>query len=324
MADPQHRKVGIALTPPALGVGPRRLGAGIPMWVRDHEGGKLAQLALLGVALIWGWTFVLVKESLREIGPFAFLFYRFMLASIILLILSGPRLKRVEARVWLEGALIGVALFGGYAFQTWGLRYTTATNSAFISGLAVVFVPLLGAGLLRERIGWRAWLGALLAVGGLGLIVFGGAPTVSLASLNRGDLLTLGCALSVAWHILLIGRLARPQTYVPLLVMQIGVVTLLNGAGMLAVEAPVLPRSGVVWKGIVITGVFATALALWAQNRFQPYTTAARTAILLASEPVFAAALGYWLLGERLVGWQGLGALLILGVILLSHRRPGL
>ena len=294
------------------------------VWEPDLRSDKLAQLALLGVALIWGWTFVLVKESLSEIGPFTFLFYRFMLASIILLILSGPRLKRVECHVWFKGALIGVALFGGYAFQTWGLRYTTATNSAFISGLAVVFVPLLGAGLFRERIGWGAWLGALAAVVGLGLIVFSSAPTLSFASLNRGDLLTLGCALSVAWHILLIGRLARPQTYMPLLVMQIGVVALLSGVGMLAVEDPVLPQSFVVWKGIVLTGIFATALALWAQNRFQPYTTAARTAILLASEPVFAAVLGYWLLGERLVGWQWLGALLIPGAILLSHRRPGL
>jgi len=274
----------------------------------------LAQLVLLGVALIWGWTFVLVKEGLSAIGPFAFLFYRFSLAFALLVVLFGPRLGRVEPRLWLKGALIGVALFSGYGFQTWGLLYTTATNSAFITGLSVVGVPVLGAALFRERVGRAAWLSAGLSAVGLGLIVFGAAPRAF--ALNAGDFLTALCALSFALHILLISRFTRPENYVPILVAQVGVVALLSGVGMAVWEGIVWPRSGPVWEAIAITGALATAFAFWAQNRFQPYSTAVRTALIFASEPVFAALFGHLLLGERLVGGQWLGAALILAAML--------
>jgi drug/metabolite transporter (DMT)-like permease len=277
----------------------------------------VAQLALLGVALIWGWTFVLVKESLSEIGTLAFLFYRFTLAFALLLLLFGPRLRSVEPRVWRRGSLIGVALFLGYWFQTLGLSYTTATNSAFITGLSVVLVPVLGAAVFRERVTGAAWIGATLSALGLGLIVFG--STLARLSLNVGDVFTLLCAISFAMHILLISRYTRPQTYLPILVAQIGVVALLSGVGMVTLEGVVWPTSWAAWKGVVITGILATALAFWVQNRFQPYSTAARTAIIFASEPVFAALLGYWLLGERMVGWQWPGAALILSAMLLSQ-----
>lgn len=279
--------------------------------------GWIAQPALLGVALIWGWTFVLVKESLREIGTLAFLFYRFTLAFALLLLLFGPRLRGVTPRVWRKGGLIGVALFLGYWFQTLGLNYTTATNSAFITGLSVVLVPVLGAAVFRERVTGAAWIGATLSALGLGLIVFG--RSLARLSLNVGDFLTLLCAISVAMHILLISRYTRPQNYLPILVAQIGVVALLSGVGMVTLEGIVWPASWVVWKGVVITGIFATALAFWVQNRFQPYSTAARTAILFTGEPVFAALFGYWLLGERLAGQQWLGAALILSAMLLSQ-----
>ena len=141
----------------------------------------LSSLALLGVAFIWGWTFILIKESLIEIPPLAFLFYRSLLAFTLLLVLFAPRLRGVPAKLWLQGMLIGVALFGGYALQTWGLLDTTATKSAFLTGLSVVWVPLLGAAVLNERINRSAWLGAFLAVLGLGLIIL---STVSAPDLS--------------------------------------------------------------------------------------------------------------------------------------------
>lgn len=272
---------------------------------------------LLGVALIWGWTFVLVKESVSEVGTFTFLFYRFALAFFVLLTLFGPRLRRVEPRIWLKGALIGVALFGGYWFQTWGLEYTSATKSGFITGLSVVLVPVLGATLLRDRIGWPAWTGALLSALGLSLIVFGTAGHIR--ELNVGDLLTLLCAISFALQILLVSHFTRPGNYVPILVAQIGVVMLLSGVGFVTTEEITWPRSLTFWKGTLITAILATSLAFWLQNRFQPHSTAARTAIIFSAEPVFAAVFGYLLLGERLRGVQWLGALFILGAMLISQ-----
>lgn len=275
---------------------------------------KLPQVALLGVALIWGWTFVLVKESLSEIDTFTFLFYRFALAFLLLLILFGHRLKQTHPHSWLKGALIGIALFCGYWFQTWGLVYTTATNSAFITGLSVVLVPILGAVFFRMAVVRIGWIGAMMSVLGLGLIVFG--KTESEIILNGGDFLTIVCAISFAMHILLIGHFTRPQYYVPILVAQIGVVALLSGSGMLLVKGVSWPSSYAVWKGIIITGLFATVLAFWIQNRFQPHCTAIHTAIIFSGEPVFAALFGYLLLGEHFIKWQWLGALFILTAIL--------
>jgi len=277
----------------------------------------LARFILLCVALIWGWTFVLVKESLEEIGTFAFLFYRFALALLLLLLLFRPRLRHV-ASLWVKGALIGLALFSGYWFQTLGLNYTTATNSAFITGLSVVLVPMLGSLLFRRRARRATWFGSLISIAGLALLVFGSGKTGRF-SLNAGDLLTMFCAVSFAMHILLIDRYTRPTNYVPILITQIGVVMVLSGLGMVAFEGLEYPRTWSVYKGLFITGFFATALAFWAQNRFQPLISAGHTAIIFAGEPVFAAMFGYLFLGEHLTARQWLGAALILAAMLIAQ-----
>ena len=295
----------------------------------------MASLLLLGVTVVWGWTFVVVKESLQEVDTFTFLFYRFALAWLLLLGLfgllgSGARLRprAVEPRVWGRGALIGLTLFLGFWFQTWGLHYTTATHSAFITGLSVVLVPVLGVLLFRERVTAAAWLGAALSTVGLALIVFGASPPSALepgtgagvrVRVNVGDVLTFFGAVSFALQILLVGRFARPQDVQPLLLAQIGVVALLSALGMAIFEGVTWPRAPVVWKGIVVTGVLATAGALWVQVRFQPLVSATGAAVIFAGEPVFAALFGYALLGERLVGAQWPGALLILTAMLVAQ-----
>jgi len=278
----------------------------------------VAQLALLLVALIWGWTFVLVKESLEATGTFSFLFYRFLLASVVLALLFGGRLRaRVPGRVWLQGALVGLVLFCGYWFQTWGLVYTTATKSGFITGLSVVLVPVLGVRLFKARIVRRAWTGALLSALGLGLIVFGAGGAQ--VAFNPGDALTLLCALSFALHILLVGRYARPENYVFLLLVQIGTVTVLSALGVSAAEGWRWPEGAALWRAIALTAVLATALAFWIQNRFQPHSTAAQTAVIFSSEPAFAALFGVWLLGERLAALQWAGAASILIAMLVAQ-----
>ncbi|MFB6286973.1 MAG: DMT family transporter [Candidatus Bipolaricaulia bacterium] len=276
-----------------------------------------ADLLLLGVAVIWGWTFVLVKEGVSEVGPLTFLFYRFGIAFVALALLFRRHLRGVARSVWLRGIGIGLALFGGYWFQTWGLVYTAATKSAFITGLSVVIVPLMGTLMLRERISGAAWLGAGLSAVGLALLVFG--TQLGFATVNVGDALTLVCAISFATQILLVGRYTRPSNHLPILVAQIGVVAALSGVGWATVEGAAWTTSWTAWKGILITAVLATAVAYWLQNRFQPYSTAARAAIIYTGEPVFAGVFGVLLLGERLTGGQWLGAALILGAMVLAQ-----
>ncbi|MGQ9602021.1 MAG: DMT family transporter [Candidatus Bipolaricaulia bacterium] len=288
------------------------------------------QVALLAVTIIWGWTFVLVKEGASELGPLTFLALRFALALIVLLILFWGRLRRGQARAGLSlgretlraGLWIGLSLFFGYFFQTWGLLYTTATKSGFITGLSVVLVPLLSALAFGEPIPARGWLGAGLAALGLGLILFGqgeAEATETGLRLNLGDLLTLFCALSFALQVISIGRFVNPSNYPEILVIQIGIVFLLSLAGAFLLERPTLAISPKGWEAILITGFLATALAFFIQNRFQPLATATEAAIIFSAEPVFAGLFGYLLLGERLASLQLLGAAAILGGIVISQ-----
>jgi len=281
----------------------------------------LAQLLLLGVAVIWGWTFALVKESLATTSTFVFLFYRFGLAFILLTLIFRKKILSTEKATWIRGGLTGLALFGGYWLQTWGLNYTSATKSAFITGFFVVLVPILSWLLMREKAGWPVWTGALISIVGLGLLVFGGGK--SWGGLNPGDPLTLLCALSFAAHIVLIGKYTKPENYVTILVAQIGVVALLSGFGAGLTGGEIFPTSPLAWRGISITGILATALAFWAQNRFQPYSTPGRTAIIFSAEPVFAGLFGYLILRELFSPWQWLGAFFILCAMLLAQLRPG-
>ncbi len=279
------------------------------------------QVALLAATVIWGWTFVLVKEGASELGPLTFLALRFVLALVALLILFWGRL-RLSRETLRAGLWIGLSLFAGYSFQTWGLLYTTATKSGFITGLSVVLVPLLSALAFGEPIPARGWLGAGLAALGLGLILFGqGEATETGLRLNLGDLLTLFCALSFALQVISIGRFVNPSNYPGILVIQIGVVFLLSLAGAFLLERPTLAISPKGWEAILITGFLATALAFFIQNRFQPLSTATEAAIIFSAEPVFAGLFGYLLLGERLASLQLLGAAAILGGIVASQRR---
>lgn len=275
---------------------------------------RFAPLTLLSITVIWGWTFVLVKQGMSMVGPLTFLAARFLIAFFVLALLMLRSLRGIDRRSLQAGAVIGVALFSGYLFQTWGLVYTTATKSGLITGLSVVIVPLLAAAVNRERVGVRAWVSALLAAGGLGLLVLGRGR---ITPVNLGDFLTLICAVSYAAHIVLVDRYVRRVDYRGLLLVQVGTVAVLSTVGALTLERIPTQLSGGLIKGILVTGVLATALALYILNRFQSYSTAAYTAIILTMEPVFAAFFGTLLLGETLGPLQIVGAVVIVASTLI-------
>ncbi len=266
----------------------------------------VADFSLLLVALIWGATFVMVKEAVSQIGVFTFLTLRFLFAALVLALISWPHLRASWPREFLAGALVGLFLFGGYSFQTIGLKYTSASKAGFITGLSVVIVPLLSTLLLRRKPHLNALVGVGLATTGLGVLTLRGL------SMAPGDLWVLGGAVAFALQIVALGRFAPQMETSNLATIQIATVAFLSAPLAWAIERSPPQMSGQVWFAISFTGIMATSLAFLAQSKAQRFTSPTHTALIFATEPVFAAIFGYLRLQERL-GWRGLlGCALIL------------
>lgn len=281
----------------------------------------VADLTLFMIALVWGATFVVVQNAVAILPPNTFNAVRFTLAALFLAIvyfLFHPQKPALfDLRLIRSGAFLGLWLFGGYAFQTVGLVYTSPSKAGFITGLSVVLVPLFSFLLLKERIKWPAVLGVLMAVVGLYLLTVSG----SLAP-NIGDLLLFGCTICFALQIVLTGKFAPLYDALPLAIVQIGTVAVLSFLYAVLFEdwhmifdPAAMFTPDVAW-GLFITSIPATALAFLAQTAFQKQTTPTRVALIFALEPVFAAVTSYLWIHEILTGSQVLGcALIFFGMI---------
>ena len=279
---------------------------------------RVAELALVSVAALWGLTFVMVKDAIRVLPTMEFLGYRFGAAAIIVALVFWRRLVALPAEGWGAGALMGVFLTAGYVFQTLGLEATSASNAGFITGLFVVFTPLLGAAVLRERITPLSWAAAGLAA--LGLLLLSGASELNL----RGDGLELLCAISFAAHILVTGRAVRSHDVAALVPVQLavcGAFCLLVAGSDGGLEAP---TGATVWSALLVTSLIASAFGFYVQTYAQVHASPTRTALILASEPVFAGVFGYLLAGDRLSNLAWLGAALIMVAIVAVEVAPRL
>jgi len=280
--------------------------------------------ALAFITAFWGITFAVVKGALDDGDPFSFLTLRFALGAVVLTAIA--RREVLVPHTLRRGLVLGLLLFLGFALQTVGLVTTTPSRSAFITGLYVVFVPVLGLVLFRRMPRVASWVGVVLAAVGLRYLT--GAEVGAEQGLSSGDWLTLGCAVAYAFHILLTERYAPKSGATALVAVQLWVVALLS--------ALCLPFTGarVAWTpaflgAVAFCGLFASALAISVQTWAQARTTAVRTALIYATEPVFAAvfseAMGHETLGAR--EWVG-GGLIVAGVLvaelggqLLEHLR---
>jgi drug/metabolite transporter (DMT)-like permease len=279
-----------------------------------------AEGGLVGIAAVWGLTFVMVQDAIELLPTMTFLGYRFVPAALLVAVVFRRQLHELSAAGWRAGLAMGAFLTAGYVFQTLGLEETTASNAGFITGLFVVFTPLLGALVLRERVPGIGWAAA--AVSALGLFLLSGAGELNL----RGDGLVLMCALAFAAHILATGRAVRRHDVGALLVVQLGVC----GAVCLAVAAAIgdiePPEGATVWSALIVTSLVASALGFFVQSYAQQHAPPARTALILASEPAFAGFFGYLLADDRLsaVSWLGAGLILtaIVTVELVPRLRP--
>lgn len=278
-----------------------------------------ADLALLGVAAIWGLTFTVVQRALEDAGAFSFLTARFLIGAVVLAVVFPRRAFRLNRRVVLLGGLIGLWLTAGYSLQTVGLLYTTASKSAFITGVSVVLTPLLSFAVSRVRP--RA-----SSVGAVGLAIVGlyllASPSAGGA--NVGDVLTLGCAVAFALHIVTTERVAPRHDPVALAFSQIATAALASGMLMGLLEGPRLALTPWTLSALAVTGVLATAVAfavqMWAQRR----TSATHVAVIFTAEPAFAA-LFAWVIRGEVLGVKGIlgGASIIAGILIAQLGARG-
>ncbi|HZK55983.1 MAG TPA: DMT family transporter [Desulfosporosinus sp.] len=275
-----------------------------------------ADFSLLLVALVWGSTFVVVKWAIEDLPPLPFLAIRFALAFLSLLPLLYFQKAHISKIALLKGMALGVFLFSGYAWQTVGLQYTTSSNAGFITGLSVVFVPVLVAITTRRLPRPGLIAGVLCALVGLGFLTLGDR-----LHLNKGDLMVLICALSFALHIYFVGRYAPHSNATVLASVQILTVSVLSGISSLFLPQPIMNFSTNVWVALLVTAIPATSMAFYIQSKMQQFTSPTHTALIFTMEPVFAAFSAFFFAGEILTPRGLLGAGLVLTGMLIAEFK---
>jgi drug/metabolite transporter (DMT)-like permease len=286
----------------------------------------VAHLLLLAVVFVWGTTFVLVKDALQDASPLLFNLLRMTIAFVALTIVNYRQLQQISRHAIFSGLVVGLFLAAGYQFQTAGLARTTPAKSAFITGLVVVFVPLLTViPALRPTNTpaprWTTAIGALLAFSGLLLLTT--PPGTSFhnlfVSIGLGDLLTLVCALAFAGHLLAIAHTSQRVPTSQLATLQIGVAALVMAITLPLGGRPHLSVTPRLLIALAITSLLATAAAFTIQSWSQQHLPPTHTAILLTMEPVFACLTSFLFLHEHLGRRSLLGAALILSGIALTE-----
>jgi len=282
-----------------------------------------AHLALLLCSLLWGITFVVVKDALTDSSVFAYMAARFVLALPPMAWFYRADLRKLSASDFWAGVRIGILMFGGYAFQTAGIAETTPSKAAFITGFSVVLVPVLLGLIWRRRISGWAWAGAFASFAGLYYLT---VPREGLGDLNRGDLLVMGCTVCYALQIIFIERYSGEHSVAGLSFLQVAVTAAFSLAAVPLIAAAHWEpfrfhlTPGLIFA-VIVTAVFTTAIAypllVWGQS----HTSATNTALILAAEPVFAAITSFIVLHERLGARALVGAALILAGILLAELK---
>ncbi|MGH2415246.1 MAG: DMT family transporter [Microcystaceae cyanobacterium] len=264
-------------------------------------------ILLVAIALIWGTTFPLIKDSLSSISPAALIATRFAVAAIIFL----PRLRGLNASLLKDGGLLGLLLFASFAIQAIAVESICANRAAFIASLNAIIVPLLGS-LLGQRVLLRTFLAAGVALIGIGVMSW------ESGRLGIGDYLLFGEAFIYAIYILILDKVAQRHPPLSLTAVQLLVIAIL---GAIWVAPKLVGQMGAIemnWQAILYLGLVATAATTCLQAIAQRWTSAHQAAIFYTLEPVFSSVFSFWLLGERLKVRGLVGAVLVLGAMVLS------
>lgn len=282
----------------------------------DQTGRLRAELLLLAITVVWGGTYLAVKGLLTVWQPFSLVAIRFGLAGLLLL----PLFLRVSWHTFVFGSMLGALAFGAFSLQTTGLVYTSAARSAFITGLFVVFTPLLDIAIRRRAPRTGSTLALPLIFVGLWLLTSPGE-----GSFNKGDLLTLGAAFLFALHILGLDECSKRADFLALTLIQFLSTAVFAALPAIVWENPsmgtllsiVAVPANLWWLAFLVLP--ATVLLFAIQMRFQKDTTPVRAAVIFSLEPVFAALFAFWWIGERMQGLEIVGAALMLAGVLLAE-----
>lgn len=265
---------------------------------------------------IWGFTFVTNQSLLKSISAIDVMTWRFGIAAVLLVAFKPSALSQLNRRTALQGIVLGLLLSLGYVTQLVGLKSTTATASGFITGLFVIFTPIISSAIFRQRISRLTWFAVALTTLGLALLALRGWH------MGRGDGLTLVCAFMFACHIVGLGQWSRAEIAYALTTLQISVVFGVSLLVSLAKGGPQLDTTLANWRDLVFLAVFATCFCFFAQTWAQSKLTATRTGIILTLEPVFSGVAGVTIAHDALTKRMVAGALLILVAMYLVELDP--
>ncbi len=277
----------------------------IKMKIREYG----ADFLLFLVALAWGSTFFIVQEAVESTPVYVFLFWRFLFAFLLMALVSYKRLRSVDFTTLRAGSILGIFMFLGFAFQTFGLTMSLSSTVAFLTGLNVVIVPFLLYIIFKTKASIYSVFGAIIAAIGLYFLTYGGKLGFGL-----GEAFAFICAVMFALHIVFTDRFSKKYDVMSLVTIQLGVVALLSCVASLLFDGYLMPKelNSTLIYALIATVLFATVFAFWVQTSMQRFTTPAKTAIIFTMEPVSAGIFGYLFAGEILSLAQLLGAFLIL------------
>ncbi len=276
-----------------------------------------AYVLLIFLGLIWGLTFPLIKVTLNFVSASALLTFRFLIASSVLFIIYPKNILKSDRKSFLYGFLIGITLFFGYLFQTFGLEYTTSSHSGLITGLYVVLAPLIAYFLLGEKITFKVVISIFLSILGLSLLT----DFYETHTMNFGDFLSFLSAISYAFQIVLVDKYVKikdPSVIVFFQIFTVGILSIF----LLPFNYSFIPAYFSIFS-ILFLGIVATGLAILIQNIAQKKLTSGEASIFLTSEPIFAVIFSYIFLGETLslISFTGAFLIIVSMVIMSSHTK---
>lgn len=283
------------------------------MALKPHP--KLAFWLLVLATAIWGSTFVVVQDGINQMPMMMYMGWRFVIATAVMVAIR-PSSLRMSRDTFRKGLFIGIALAAGYWTQTYGLFFTSATVSGFITGMFVVLTPVAAWLVYRMEIPLVGWIGVALA--------FVGLATISLKgwSFGLGEIWTLIGAVCFSFQIMWLSRWATPETSYSIALVQIATTAVVFFGGGLVIDGFQLPEGSAVWSSILFLAVFASSLAFIIQTWSQSQMTPTRAAVILSFEPVFAGVFGVVLAGDALTPRILFGGLLILAAVYLVELGP--
>ena len=282
------------------------------MYMQISDNKLIAKICLIITTALWGITFITVKEALNDAPPYAFSSLRFLIAAICNFFIIVNQFKLFKKIEIFGGIFCGILLHAVYTFQNYGLQLTSASNSAFITGISILIVPFILWFYFKKLIKTRTWISVLIAIIGLFLLI-----NPKSGEINLGDIITFGCSVAFAAHIVAQDRYMKNDlNMMRFFFIQLLTVTLFSFFSHLIIDIKPIIWSERLISALLITGIFATFIAIgmmvWAQKLLTP----TQTAVIFAMEPVFAATYAWYAVGELLTLTSWIGGILIICAVI--------